>query len=413
TTRTSARPATWPRCSRTSTWTPGWPRTTWARAPRRCWPRRWSWPRSGSSCTPRTRSACPSCITWARRCSGPPCPRSCARVWRRICSPNGPRRGWPGCSAPTTPSVPTSSAIRCNSAGAEGAGPPPHRLGADLAKGVAQEGWRGLAGVEPADPGVTAEPGFLAAGEPPGGLDRLQPGFVQGPLPVQVAEQLLVAQGPAGGPALAQALGGQAPHLGFQARLPHPADAGGDPLVEFGPRQGEADLDGRAVLGEGWHGRGERAPRYLDHLQGAHDPAPVAGQDRGRRGRVEAGQPGVQSGRADVGELLLEAGPDSLVCSGKVQVIEGGADVEAGTAGQDGHPAAGDDLVDRGPGELGVFGHVRGLGHRPDVEQVMRDAAPGGRGFLGRADVHALVELHRVGVHHLAAEGEGELGGQP
>jgi len=41
-----------------------------------------------------------------------------------------------------------------------------------------QQGVRGLAGGEPADPGVTAEPGFLAAGEPPGGLYRLQPGFV-------------------------------------------------------------------------------------------------------------------------------------------------------------------------------------------------------------------------------------------
>jgi hypothetical protein len=68
-------------------------------------------------------------------------------------------------------------------------GPPPYRLGrADEPERLGQEGVRGLPGVEPADPGVTAEPGFLAAGEPPGGLHRLQPGFVQGPLPVQVAE---------------------------------------------------------------------------------------------------------------------------------------------------------------------------------------------------------------------------------
>jgi hypothetical protein len=119
----------------------------------------------------------------------------------------------------------------------------------------------------------------------------------------------------------------------------------------------------------------------------------------------------VQRGRADPGELLLERGADSLVRSGKIQVVECGADVEPGAARQDGHPAAGDDLVDRGAGELGVVGHVRRLGHRPDVEQVMRDAAPGDLGLLGRADVHALVELHRVGVHHLAAEGKGQLGG--
>ena len=30
TTRSTGRPGTWPRCSRTCTWTPGWPRTTWA-----------------------------------------------------------------------------------------------------------------------------------------------------------------------------------------------------------------------------------------------------------------------------------------------------------------------------------------------------------------------------------------------
>jgi hypothetical protein len=121
----------------------------------------------------------------------------------------------------------------------------------------------------------------------------------------------------------------------------------------------------------------------------------------------------VQRGRADPAELLLEPGADTRVRSGKVQVVERGPDVQAGAAGQDGHPAAGDDLVDRGAGELGVIGHARGLGHRPDVEQVMRDALPGGFGFLGGADVHALVELHRVGVHDLAAQGAGQPGGQP
>src|SRR5262249_5057043 len=52
--------------------------------------------------------------------------------------------------------------------------PPPHRLGrVSEAARLVQEGVRGLARVEPADAGVAAEPGFLAAGEPPGGLDRL------------------------------------------------------------------------------------------------------------------------------------------------------------------------------------------------------------------------------------------------
>jgi hypothetical protein len=195
--------------------------------------------------------------------------------------------------------------------------------------------------------------------------------------------------------------------------LPHPVDPGGDPQVKLGAGQGQAELDGRAVLLVGRHGRGERAPGDLDHLQGADDPAAVTRQDRAGRGRVESGQPGVQGRGAQAGKLILESSAGNRVRSGKIQVVERGPDIQTGAADQDGHPAAGHDLVDRGPGELGVVGHVRGLGHRPDVEQVMRDAQPGGFWLLGGADVHALVELHRVGVHDLAAEGAGQLDGQP
>ena len=98
------------------------------------------------------------------------------------------------------------------------------------------------------------------AGEPLRGLDRLEPGFLQGPLAVQVAQDLLVAERAAGRPALAQPPGGQLPDLGLQASLPHPVDPRGDPEVEFGPGQGEPELDGRALLLEGGHRGGERAP---------------------------------------------------------------------------------------------------------------------------------------------------------
>ena len=50
--------------------------------------------------------------------------------------------------------------------------------------------------------------------------------------------------------------------------------------------------------------------------------------------------------------------------------------------------------------ELGDRGRRRDL---LEVEQVVRDAAPLGLGKLGRADVHAAVDLHRIGVDHLAA----------
>jgi len=132
----------------------------------------------------------------------------------------------------------------------------------EVAQRVGQELGFGGGGVEPADAGVAAEPGLLAAGEALGGLDRLGPRVVQGALAVQVAQQLPVAERAARGDAIAQAPGGQAPDLGFEARLPHPVGPGGDPQVEFGPGQREAELHGRADLTRprvGRHGGGERA----------------------------------------------------------------------------------------------------------------------------------------------------------
>ena len=60
--------------------------------------------------------------------------------------------------------------------------------------------------------------------------------------------------------------------------------------------------------------------------------------------------------------------------------------------------AAGDGLDVRGGGLL-VARDGRGLGDLEHVELVVRDAAALGDGQLGGADVHAAVELHRVGVH--------------
>jgi hypothetical protein len=60
--------------------------------------------------------------------------------------------------------------------------------------------------------------------------------------------------------------------------------------------------------------------------------------------------------------------------------------------------------VHRRAGQLLVLGDGRALGHVPDIQQMVRHAVAFGLGELGRADVHPAVELHRVGVDHLAAE---------
>ena len=56
--------------------------------------------------------------------------------------------------------------------------------------------------------------------------------------------------------------------------------------------------------------------------------------------------------------------------------------------------------------------HRRGLAHVEHVEQVVGDAAALGGGELRRTDVHAAVDLHRVGVDDLAAEALGEVEGE-
>jgi hypothetical protein len=116
--------------------------------------------------------------------------------------------------------------------------------------------------------------------------------------------------------------------LGLEARLPHAVDAGGDPLVEFGAGQREADLDRGPDLLVAGHAGGEGAAGQLDHLEGPDDPAAVAGQDGRGRGRVEPGQPGVQLGRAQLGELGLEAGAGTVVRSGKIEIVERGTEVQ-------------------------------------------------------------------------------------
>src|SRR5579875_4059128 len=114
----------------------------------------------------------------------------------------------------------------------------------------------------------------------------------------------------------------------------------------------------------------------------------------------------MQGGRPGRGELLLKAPPDLLIGAREAEVAERGPDVEAGAAGQHRDLAPGLDVVNDADGEGLVFGDARGLGNVPDVQQVVRDALAPGGGQLGGADVHAAVQLRRVGVDQLPAEDE-------
>jgi len=62
------------------------------------------------------------------------------------------------------------------------------------------------------------------------------------------------------------------------------------------------------------------------------------------------------------------------------------------------HGTARRDRLDVGRGSALIAGDGRGLGDVEDVELMVRDAAALFDRQLGGADVHAAIELHRVGV---------------
>src|SRR5690606_23458252 len=94
-------------------------------------------------------------------------------------------------------------------------------------------------------------------------------------------------------------------------------------------------------------------------------------------------------------------GPELWVGAGELEAVEGSPDVERGAADEERKAALPADGVEVGP-SVALVGGDRGLfGDFEDVQLMVRDAAPLRVGDLRGADVHAAVELHRVGVDHL------------
>lgn len=107
-------------------------------------------------------------------------------------------------------------------------------------------------------------------------------------------------------------------------------------------------------------------------------------------------------------DLLLQPRPDLGVGAGELHGVQGAAHVQPGPADEDGGAALREQGVDLGAGQALVLGDARGLGHVPDVEEVVRDAAPLPRRQLGGADVHPPVQLHGVGVDDFTVEMTGQ-----
>jgi hypothetical protein len=146
----------------------------------------------------------------------------------------------------------------------------------------------------------------------------------------------------------------------------------------------------------------------LERANDAHEV--VRMQARSAR-RIDFAKPPMQprriAGRGRASVLGFEGLPKARVAPGAgVQPIERRADVETGAAHQERDPPACADRSDRGGGVIGkARGVVRLVGRR-DVEQVVWHLRALGGARLGRSDVHAAVDLHRVRIHDLAVKAQ-------
>ena len=154
-------------------------------------------------------------------------------------------------------------------------------------------------------------------------------------------------------------------------------------------------------------------PGELDHLERADDPAAVVGKDLRGGGGIDLGQAAVQRRRPEPRELGLELTAQVGVGARELEAVQHGPRVESRAADEDGRPASPPDLGDRGAGPALEVRDGERLAHVEQVEQVVGDASALRGGDLGRADVHAAVDRHRVGVDDLAPQPLRQVEGQP
>ena len=262
----------------------------------------------------------------------------------------------------------------------------------------------------PDDARVLAEPGVLPPGEPPrrhhGPLARL----VERQLAVEVRRHLAVADRQAAVRPSRSPVAEQPLDLLDEARLEHRLD----------PRSIRSSRVGRSMSTPIWTVCGSA---YSSRGSVAENGRPVISTTSSARtmrrplsARMLPAAPGSTSASRrcsaagpDLVQLGLEPAADGLVGARELEPVEHGPRVERRPADEHRHPLPSAHVGDRGARPLLELRDRQRLGDVEVVEQVVRDAAPLGDRQLRRADVHAAVDRHRVGVDDLAAERLGQV----
>ena len=155
---------------------------------------------------------------------------------------------------------------------------------------------------------------------------------------------------------------------------------------------------------------GDGLSRGQIDLQGTDDPLLIVGVETGGGIRVRPGQL-VQQGLAPLPpDPLLQLGTEGAV---RVKVGEGppgkqGVDIQSGPSGHDGQTAPGENVVHTAGGHVHIPGHREVFFRLGHIQHMVGHTLHLLMGGLGGADVHAAVDLHGVGGHHLAAPGLGQ-----
>ena len=251
---------------------------------------------------------------------------------------------------------------------------------------------------------VAPEPADLAArisaGQRLGLRDRVR--LVE--LAPQLRECLRIADRARRGHTLLDAGRSQPGDLVDQPGGPHALDALVEPANEKLARSRETE-DERGMpeprrLGQG--GSVSRLGELVD-LERTYDTPTVRRIDpRGGR-RVDGSEPGEQRPRAVLRELGLKARAHLAVAPGEPEVVDDARDVQAGATDEDRQCPSCEHRFDRRPRVTLIGRDARLLRDIEHIEEVVRNTAPLSERDLGRADVHAAVELHRVGVDDLGA----------
>ena len=158
------------------------------------------------------------------------------------------------------------------------------------------------------------------------------------------------------------------------------------------------------------HERRKRATRHLENLQGANDATLIL-HTRSRL-RVNLRQAGVQNPDTLGACLLLEALAHPRIRAGELQLIQGGAHVQARTAHQNRVAATAANLLNQLTATLLKLRYGGLVPHVHDVQQVVRNTAHLLRGDLRGTNIHTPVELHRISVNALTVQAQSQLNGE-